>query len=105
MTYTAVLDKREDYVLLAAIGAGRVVRFSVVMQQALLAAAVGGLAGLGLLAALQRSLPTIVPELSLRVEPWIGAAAFGGALVMAAVGAVFPGRIASQLTPLEALRR
>ncbi len=105
MTYTAVLDKREDYVLLAAIGAGRAVRFSVVMQQALLAAAVGGLAGLGLLAALQRSLPTIVPELSLRVEPWIGAAAFGGALVMAAVGAVFPGRIASQLTPLEALRR
>jgi putative ABC transport system permease protein len=105
VTYTAVLDRREDYVLLAAIGAGRSVRFVIVMQQALLAAAVGGFAGLALLAALQRSLPTFVPELSLRVEPWIGAAAFAGALVMAAIGAVFPGRVATQLTPLEALRR
>jgi len=105
MTYTAVLDKREDYVLLAAIGARRAVRFSIVMQQALLAAAVGGLAGLGLLAVLQRSLPALVPELSLRVEPWIGAAALAGALVMAAIGAVLPGRVATRLTPLEALRR
>ncbi|UCG86476.1 MAG: hypothetical protein JSW71_21690 [Gemmatimonadota bacterium] len=105
MTYTAVLDKRQDYVLLAAIGAGRAVRFSIVMQQALLAAIVGSLAGLGFLAALHRSLPVMVPELPLRVEPWIGATAVAGALLMAAIGAVFPGRVATQLTPLEALRR
>ena len=105
MTYTAVLDKRADYVLLAAIGAGRAVRFAVVLQQALLAAVVGGLIALGSLAALQRSLPAIVPELPLVVEPLTAVAALAGALVMAAIGALLPGHVATQLTPLEALRR
>jgi hypothetical protein len=105
MTYAAVLEKRGDYVLLAAIGAGRGLRFAVVLQQALLAAAVGAVAGLAILAALQAALPALVPELSLRVEPRIAAAALAGAMIMAALGATLPGRVATRFAPLEALRR
>ena len=105
MTYAAVLEKRGDYVLLAAIGAGSGVRFLVVMQQALLAALAGALAGLTLLLALERLLPALVPEIEFRLELWIAAAALAGSLGMAALGALFPARLATRLPPLEALRR
>ncbi len=105
MTYAAVLEKRGDFATLAAIGAGTGVRFLVVMQQALLAALAGALAGLALLVALQRLLPTVVPEIEFRLELWIAAAALAGSLAMAALGALFPARLATRLPPLEALRR
>jgi hypothetical protein len=105
MTYAAVLEKRGDYVLLAAIGAGTGVRFLVVLQQALLAALAGALAGLTLLLGLERLLPALVPEIEFRLELWIAAAALAGSLGMAALGALFPARLATRLPPLEALRR
>jgi ABC-type antimicrobial peptide transport system permease subunit len=105
MTYAAVLEKREDYVILAAIGAGRAVRFSVVMQQAMVAALVGAVVGLAVLFVLQSVLPTLVPELELRLELWIAGVAVVGAMAMAATGAALPGRIATRFAPLEALRR
>jgi putative ABC transport system permease protein len=105
MTYAAVLEKRADYVLLAAIGAGPGAQVRVVMQQAVLAAAVGSLVGLGILAALQRLLPTAVPELPFTLDPAIALSAVAGAIGMAVLGAAIPGRLAARLPPLEALRR
>jgi ABC-type antimicrobial peptide transport system permease subunit len=105
MTYAAVLEKREDYVLLAAIGAGAAVRFSVVLQQAMVAAVTGGIVGVGALVVLQSTLPMLVPELQLRLEAWICVLAIVGAMAMAAAGAVIPGRVATRFAPLEALRR
>jgi putative ABC transport system permease protein len=105
MTYAAVLEKRADYVLLAAIGARRATRFGVVLQQAVLAAAAGGAAGIAALALIERVLPSIVPEIEFRLDPATTLAALVGAVTMAALGALIPGRLATRLPPLEALRR
>lgn len=104
-SYAAVLERRDDYVLLAAIGARPVTRLTVVMQQALTAAAVGSLAGLGGMLAVDRYVPLLVPELEFLMEPWMVAAALAGAAVMAVAGALLPGRTAIRFAPLEALRR
>jgi putative ABC transport system permease protein len=105
MTYAAVLEKRGDYVLLAAIGADRSTQFAVVMQQAIAAAVAGGIGGLALLFALGPLLPALVPEVEFRLEPWIAAAALAGAVGMAALGALFPARVATRLPPMEAFGR
>lgn len=105
MTYAAVLEKRGDYVLLAAIGADRRTQFAVVMQQAIAAAVAGGVAGLALLLALDPLLPALVPEVEFRLEPRIALAALAGAIVMAALGALFPARVATRLPPMEAFGR
>jgi putative ABC transport system permease protein len=105
MTYAAVLEKRADYVLLGAIGARPATRFGVVLQQAVLAAAAGGGAAIVALAALERGLPSIIPEIEFRLDPGITLVALVGAVAMAALGALIPGRLATRLPPLEALRR
>jgi putative ABC transport system permease protein len=105
MTYTAVLEKRSDYVLLAAIGADGRTRVTLVMQQAIAAAIAGGFAGLALLVLLQPLLPALVPEVEFRLEPWIAAAALAGSIAMAALGALMPARLATRLPPMEAFRR
>lgn len=105
MTYAAVLEKRADYVLLGAIGARPSTRFAVVLQEAVLASVVGGAVGLLALAGLEAGLPSLVPEVQLRLDTDLTAAAVGGAMVMAALGAMLPGRLAARLPPLEALRR
>jgi len=105
MTYAAVLEKRADYVLLAAIGAGPGTRFRIVMQQAVLATATGSLAALGLLAVMERLLPLAVPELQFALDPTVALGAVAGAIGMATIGAAIPGRLATRLPPLEVLRR
>jgi putative ABC transport system permease protein len=105
MTYAAVLEKRADYVLLAAIGASPGAQVRVVMQQAVLAAVVGAAAGLGVLIGLQQLLPSVIPEVPFTLDPTIAASAVAGAVGMALLGAALPGRLATRLPPLEALRR
>ena len=103
--HTAVLEKRADFALLAALGATRGARLGVVLQHALTAAAVGGVAALGLLFALQAALPAVVPEIELLIGARIAGAAVAGAAVMAALGAALPARLAMRVPPMEAFRR
>jgi len=105
LTYAAILEKRADYVLLAAIGASPSTRFTVVLQQTLFAALAGGVVGLCVLVAIQALLPALVPEVEFRLDAVIVAAALAGAAAMAIAGAALPGRVVTRLTPLEALRR
>lgn len=105
MTYAAVLEKRGDYVLLAALGAGDGIRFIVVLQQAVAAAVIGGAAGLAALAGVQLLMPLLVPEVEFRLDPVLAAAALAGAAVMAALGAALPARVAASAPPMEAFRR
>jgi len=105
MTYAAVLEKRHDYALLAALGGGAGARFLVVMQQSLVAALVGAGLGLVALAALTRLLPQLVPEVELLIDPRLALAAVSGAIVMAALGALIPARLATRVSAMEALRR
>ena len=103
--HTAVLEKRADFALLAALGATRGARLGVVLQHALTAAALGGAAALGLLFALQAALPAVVPEIELLIGARIAAGAVAGAAVMAALGAALPARLAMRVPPMEAFRR
>jgi putative ABC transport system permease protein len=104
MTYVAVLEKRADYALLGAGGGGGRGR-GVVRPRPPPAALLGGAGGLVLLAALAWSMPHLVPELELRLEPLVLGAALLGTLLMAALGALIPARLATRISPLEALRR
>ncbi len=105
MTYAAVLEKRADFALLAALGASSRTRLIVVLQQALAASLAGGASGLAVLLLLQHALPAVIPEIEFRLEAWIAVAALVAAVVMAAVGALLPARIALRLSPMEAFRR
>jgi len=105
MTFTAVLEKRQDFAVLAALGASRRTRAGVVLQQAVTAAGAGALIGIGILLVLQRILPQLVPEVEFSIDAGTAVLAFGGAIVMAIVGAVIPAHLAMRLTPMEAFRQ
>lgn len=105
MTYTAVLEKRSDFILLDALGADRSTRLFVVLQQALSAALVGSIGGQLVLLGMQYLTPAFVPELAFRYELWMVGAAVTGAIVMAIAGAILPMRAVLRLAPMEAFRQ
>jgi ABC-type antimicrobial peptide transport system permease subunit len=75
------------------------------MQQSITAALVGAGLGLAALCLLARLLPSLVPEVELRIEPWLALAALAGSLLMAILGGLFPAHLATRVAPMEALRR
>jgi putative ABC transport system permease protein len=104
-TYAAVLEKRSEFALLAAIGASDRTRFLVVLQLALSAALGGAVAGLVLLASLEPLLPMLVPEVEFHLDPLLIAAAVAGVTITAGVGALVPARLAARIPPMEAFKR
>jgi putative ABC transport system permease protein len=105
MTYTAVLEKRADYALLAALGGGVATRVAVVLGQALTAAFGGGIGGVAILVALEKILPGVLPEVGFQLEPNVAVVALAGALLMALVGSMVPAYLACRVPPMEAFRR
>jgi putative ABC transport system permease protein len=105
VTWTAVVEKRADFAVLAAIGAGEGVLSRVVIGQAIAAAVAGAIGGLAALACLERLLPFLAPEVSFRLDPLLAGVSIAGACVVAAAGASWPARLASRIPPMEALRR
>jgi putative ABC transport system permease protein len=105
MTYSAVLEKRSDYALLAALGCGDRTRSLVVGEQAAASAVLGGALGLVLLCGLQAALPYLIPEVEFRLDGVLAFAGMGGAMVIALLGSVVPARLASRVPPMEAFRR
>jgi ABC-type antimicrobial peptide transport system permease subunit len=105
LMYAAVLEKRMDYAVLAALGAGDGSRLLVVLQQTLAAGLAGAVAGAGALALLAWLLPAVVPEVTVELDPSLLLAAGAGALVIAGLGAVPPAWAALRTLPMEALRR
>jgi putative ABC transport system permease protein len=104
-TYAAVLEKRTDYALLAALGGGQTTRSLVVLEQALVAALAGCALGLILLAVIEQALPWLVPEVEFHLDPLLGAAALLGSAIVAWGGALFPARLAARIPPMEAFKR
>ncbi|MBI5836395.1 MAG: ABC transporter permease [Candidatus Eisenbacteria bacterium] len=105
MSYAAVLEKRADYALLAALGGSDARRLGVLLQQSLGASLAGAAVGLVLLVALEHLLPLLVPEIELQVGIPLAGAAVAGAVAMAVLGAWIPARLAVNVPPMEALRR
>jgi len=105
LMYAAVLEKRMDYAVLGALGAGDGSRLLVVLQQTLAAGLAGAAAGAGALALLAWLLPAVVPEVTVQLDPSLLLAAGAGALVIAGLGAVPPAWAVLRTLPMEALRR
>lgn len=105
VTWTAIVEKRTDFAVLAAIGAGEGTRRLVVIGQAIAAAFVGTIAGLVVLRLLEWLLPVVAPEVSFRLDLPLACGSLAGACGIAIVGALLPARLATRIPPMEALRR
>ena len=103
--HAAVLERRQDYALLAALGGTKIHRMLVVAQQALAAGLVGSTVGTLVLLVIQQILPHLVPEIEFRLQWPLASAAFGGAVLVALAGALVPGWLAIRIPPMEVLRK
>ncbi len=104
LLYSSVIDHREDYALLKALGAGRWTVTMVVLLQALIAASSGAAIGLVAAACLSPALAHLIPEVSLNVRPgwilWV----FCACVAMALGGAGAPMRKLTKIDPEEVFR-
>ena len=104
LLYGSVVDRRQDYALLKAVGSGRWSLFSLVLWQAVIVAGLGDLLGLGTAAFLTPALSVLVPEIS-PVITWQFVGVAGGAnLVIACAGAAAPLRKLAGIDPEEVFR-
>jgi putative ABC transport system permease protein len=103
--YAAVLEKRKDYALLAALGSSARTRMGVVIQQAVAAAVMGGFAGLWILTACEKLLPHLVPEVEFQLEIPLAVFSLLGAVAMACAAAIPSARLAGRIPPTEAFKR
>lgn len=103
--YTATVERQREYGVLKAIGANNRKLYSVVTAQALIAAGLGAIVGVGLAFAVGQLIMALRPQFLVAIE----AAAIGWALlaglVMALLGALFPARTIAALAPAEVFRR
>lgn len=103
-TYSAVLEKRREYGVLKSVGARASQMLQVVLTQAVIAAAIGYAAGVGLAFLIGGAAARWVPQFVTKILPtdvgWVGAAA----LAMAAVASAIPLLRISRIDPAEVFR-
>jgi putative ABC transport system permease protein len=104
MLYGSVLERREDYAMLKAIGASDRYLAGLVIRQALLASALGFVGGALLAGVSTPLLKRLVPELSLRYTWQAALAVLVGAVVVGALAAVIPLRVLRRVYPAEVFR-
>jgi len=103
--YTATVERQNEYGVLKAVGARNRMLYRVVTIQALIAAGLGSVLGVGLAYGASWIIMVLRPEFQVAIEP----AAVGWALLMglgmALAGAILPVRSISKLAPAEVFRR
>lgn len=104
MLYGSILEKREDYALLKAIGSPQRYLVWLVFKQSVFSVFAGFLMGLFLYVVVSPLLVRLVPELALLFTWQAMAAVFLAALVIGAVGALAPIRKLAHIYPLEVFR-
>jgi putative ABC transport system permease protein len=102
--YTATIERRREYGAVKAIGARNRVLYRVVGGQALIAAAVGAVAGIGLAFAAGAALMSWRPQFLVAIEPTAVAIVLASSLVMALLAALIPARSVARLEPAEVFR-
>lgn len=103
--YTATNERRAEYGILKAIGAGSSVLYRVVASQAVVAAGIGAVLGVGFAYGIGLLVMAARPQFMVIIEPAAIAATLGAGFVMALAGALFPARAAARLAPAEVFRR
>ena len=102
--YTATIERRREYGALKAIGARNPTLYRVVALQALIAAALGTLAGVGLAYAAGAGLMAWRPQFLVEIEPVVVAMVLGASLLMALLAALIPARAVAAMEPAEVFR-
>ena len=104
LLYGAILERREDYAVLKAIGASATYIRLLVLRQSIATVAYGFAVGLLLYAASQPVIASLVPIFVTALTP-LSAAAIGGAVVvMGMIGALIPLARLERIHPAEAFR-
>jgi putative ABC transport system permease protein len=103
--YTATNERRGEYGILKAIGARNGVLYRVVASQAVVAAGVGSVLGVGFAFAMGSLVMNVKPQFLVSIEPPAIAITLVAGLVMALAGALAPARAVAGLAPAEVFRR
>jgi putative ABC transport system permease protein len=102
--YTATIERRREYGAVKAIGARNRTLYRVVTIQAVIAAVVGAIAGIGLAFGAGAALMSWRPQFLVAIEPSAIAVVLGSSLVMALLAALLPARSVARLEPAEVFR-
>lgn len=103
--YTATIERRPEYGILKAIGAGGGTLYRVVVSQAFIAGGLGVLVGIAFAFAMGWMVTAQKPQLLVIIQPSAVAATVGAGLVMALIGALVPARSVVSLAPADVFRR
>jgi putative ABC transport system permease protein len=103
--YTATNERRGEYGILKAIGARNGVLYRVVASQAVVAAGVGSVLGVGFAFAMGWMVMDLKPQFLVAIEPSAIAITLAAGFVMALLGALVPARAVAGLAPAEVFRR
>lgn len=102
--YTATIERRREYGAVKAIGARNRTLYRVVTIQAIIAAAVGALVGVGMALAAGAALMAWRPQFLVAIEPAAIAIVLASSLLMALLAALIPARSLATLEPAEVFR-
>lgn len=103
--YTATVERQKEYGVLKAIGAKNRMLYGVVTVQALVAAGVGSVLGVGLAFGAARLISAVRPQFLVAIEPVDVVWALLAGLLMALLAALVPARTVARLAPAEVFRR
>ncbi len=103
--YTATIERRGEYGIIKALGARNGVLYQIVASQAVIAAGLGAVLGVGLAFAMGWLVMAIKPQFLVTIEPSAIIATLAAGFVMALVGALFPARAVAGLAPAQVFGR
>ena len=103
--YTATVERQKEYGVLKAVGARNQTLYRVVTTQALIAAGLGSVLGVGLAYGASWIIVVLRPEFLVAIEPEAVGWALLMGIVMALLGAILPVRTIAKLAPAEVFRR
>lgn len=103
--YTATNERRAEYGILKAIGAGNGLLYRVVASQALTSGSLGAVFGIGFAFAMRSLVVSARPQIMIVIGPSAIAVTVAAGLFMALAGGLLPARSAGRLAPAEVFRR
>jgi ABC-type antimicrobial peptide transport system permease subunit len=104
----SVFERTREIGVLRALGWRRRRVLGMILSEALIVAALGGILGIGIgtgLIALSRTSPAVANMLPARIPPMLFIQGMATALLLGAVGGAYPAWRAAQLAPIEAMRQ
>ena len=103
--YTATIERRREYGVLRALGAGNITLYETVIVQALVAAGLGVVSGVGVAYVGGLVIMDYRPQFMVAIEPPALLMTLGAGFLIALLGAFVPARTVARLAPADVFRR